>query len=225
MSGDSARANRRVFGLFEVAFDAAYLLSAGFIGASLLIGGGALRKIAAAMALVLVFGDAFHLIPRMAAALVRDVPRMRRALGVGKLVSSVTMTVFYLLLWEFGRMALSPGGMPGLTALVYGLGIARIALCLFPQNRWLDDDMPVNWAVLRNAPFFAMGLAVAGLYLAHAGRVEALRWMWLAVLLSFAFYLPVVLFSGRNRKIGMLMLPKTAMYIWMLVMLSGAAGA
>ncbi|HPF18680.1 MAG TPA: hypothetical protein PLY08_03755 [Bacillota bacterium] len=43
--------------------------------------------------------------------------------------------------------------------------------------------------------------------------------MWLAILLSFAFYLPVVLWSNRYPKIGMLMLPKTCTYLWMLVML------
>jgi len=41
---------------------------------------------------------------------------------------------------------------------------------------------------------------------------------WLAVLLSFGFYLPVVLWSNRQPKVGMLMLPKTCCYLWLLVM-------
>ena len=44
--------------------------------------------------------------------------------------------------------------------------------------------------------------------------------MWLAGALSFAFYLPVALWAGKNRKLGMLMLPKTCMYIWMLLMMN-----
>ena len=35
--------------------------------------------------------------------------------------------------------------------------------------------------------------------------VPGLSWMWLAILLSFGFYLPVVLWSNMNPKIGMLM--------------------
>lgn len=42
--------------------------------------------------------------------------------------------------------------------------------------------------------------------------------MWLAILLSFAFYIPVVLWAEVSPMIGMLMLPKTCMYVWMVVM-------
>ena len=42
--------------------------------------------------------------------------------------------------------------------------------------------------------------------------------MWLAILLSFLFYFPVVLWADVLPIIGMMMLPKTCMYIWMLCM-------
>lgn len=45
----------------------------------------------------------------------------------------------------------------------------------------------------------------------------------LAVLLSFAFYLPWVLLSHEVSIAGMLILPKTVMYIWMIVMFRKAA--
>jgi len=60
---------------------------------------------------------------------------------------------------------------------------------------------------------------VAGLYFFNRASTAGLDLMWLAILLSFAFYLPVVLWSNRYPKIGMLMLPKTCTYLWMLVML------
>ena len=44
------------------------------------------------------------------------------------------------------------------------------------------------------------------------------RWLWLAVLLSFLFYFPVVLWAQAVPLIGMMMLPKTCMYIWMILM-------
>ena len=42
--------------------------------------------------------------------------------------------------------------------------------------------------------------------------------MWLAIVLSFAFYIPVVLFSGVFPPIGALMIPKTCAYVWIVWM-------
>ena len=38
--------------------------------------------------------------------------------------------------------------------------------------------------------------------------------MWLTIVLSFAFYIPVVLFADTIPLIGMLMIPKTCAYVW-----------
>ena len=42
----------------------------------------------------------------------------------------------------------------------------------------------------------------------------ACRWMWLTIVLSFGFYIPVVLWADVNPLIGMLMIPKTCAYVW-----------
>jgi len=38
--------------------------------------------------------------------------------------------------------------------------------------------------------------------------------MWLTIVLSFAFYIPVVLWADVSPMIGMLMIPKTCAYVW-----------
>jgi len=38
--------------------------------------------------------------------------------------------------------------------------------------------------------------------------------MWLAILLSFGFYVPVVLWADVYPLVGMLMIPKTCAYVW-----------
>ena len=43
---------------------------------------------------------------------------------------------------------------------------------------------------------------------------KAFRWMWLTIVLSFAFYIPVVLWADTIPLIGMLMIPKTCAYVW-----------
>ena len=43
---------------------------------------------------------------------------------------------------------------------------------------------------------------------------SSFRWMWLTIVLSFAFYIPVVLLADVIPMIGMLMIPKTCAYVW-----------
>lgn len=211
---------KRVFGIFEAVFDILYLAAAAAIGAILLCsaGGRPLRIAAGVMALILAAGDTFHLTPRVQLIFTHDEPRLRPALGHGKQIASITMTVFYLLLWHIGLRLYLPQGSTFATGIIYLLAAVRIVLCLPGQNGWAEHSPSVKWGILRNIPFFMMGLLVAGLFYFNRAAVPAFGWMWLAILLSFAFYLPVVLFVGRSPKVGMLMLPKTCAYLWMLTM-------
>ena len=43
---------------------------------------------------------------------------------------------------------------------------------------------------------------------------KAFKFMWLTIVLSFGFYIPVVLFADMIPLIGMLMIPKTCAYVW-----------
>lgn len=217
---------KRVFGRVEAVFDLCYLAAAAVMGLVLLCTAGAdsVRRLAGVMALVLAFGDAFHLCPRVGVIFTGDGGRFAAALGRGKQVTSVTMTVFYVLLWHIGLLRF-PAVPPAATAVLYGLAAVRIVLCLLPQNRWEAESPPVGWGVARNVPFLLQGLLVAGLYWQNGGAQPALSWLWLAILLSFACYLPVVLWSHRNRRLGMLMLPKTCMYLWMIAMFLSHNGA
>lgn len=209
---------KRVFGTVEAIFDLLYLAAALCIGLALAFtgAGNPVWLLAGVMALVLACGDAFHLVPRMIAVFGRQEERLRGALGRGKQITSITMTVFYVLLWHVGLMLFLPSNGVRWSYLVYLLAAARILLCLLPQNRWQERYPPVDWAVWRNIPFFLLGGAVCALFYAYRGVVPGLEFAWLAIALSFLFYLPVVLWSNKFPAIGMLMLPKTCAYLWLL---------
>lgn len=211
---------KRVFGLFEAVFDVVYLIAALTLGFVLLStkSDNTARLLAGVMAIVLVCGDAFHLLPRIKVIITHQEERLRRALGIGKQVTSITMTFFYLFLWQIGLMIFPPISTNFWTYLVYFLATVRILLCLLPQNKWQDRYPPVNWGIWRNIPFFLLGITVAILFFLQRNQTPSFNLMWLAILLSFGFYLPVVLYSNKNPKIGMLMLPKTCTYLWMLAM-------
>lgn len=136
-------------------------------------------------------------------------------LGTGKLITSITMTLFYLLMYFIFEIRYQKKNVAMRTVMCV-LAVVRIALCLFPQNDW-TGAAPVIWGVYRNIPFTVMGLIMIVLYFMER-RDEFFRWMWLAITLSFAFYLPVVLWADVHAMIGMLMLPKTCMYIWIVMM-------
>ena len=210
---------KRVFGLFEVVFDIVYLFLALLLGLAMLkMGKGEISIYAGVMALVLVFGDSFHLLPRIIVVLKDQEEKYRLALGRGKQITSISMTIFYIFLWEIGLGVSKLEIDPVWSYTLYGLALLRIVLCFLPGNRWTDRHPPVKYGIIRNIPFLLEGLMVSGLYFSLGQDVEALRFMWLAILLSFLFYLPVVLWANKKPMIGMLMLPKTCTYIWILFM-------
>ncbi len=172
-----------------------------------------------ALALVLGGGDAFHLIPRVQMHIRGRNERTAGRLGFGEAVTSVTMTVFYILLlyiWKALFLQVSvPAAIP---ALIWITALVRIVLCLFPQNRWMSGGN-LTWSLFRNIPFAVTGILVIILFAlsGNAGGLGMQR-MCLAIALSFGFYFPVTLFAKKKPMIGTLMLPKTLMYVWMLAM-------
>ena len=206
----------------ESIFDLCYLIFAIISGILLLIKSGKRKEIRfyGSMTLLLGCGDAFHLIPRVLNYWTDA--DYTAVLGIGKLITSVTMTVFYLLMEYARRERYQMQGEKSLLITVWALSICRIALCCFPQNEWTSAEPSLLWGILRNIPFAILGVLTVVLWFRSAKQDKTFKCMWLAVTLSFLFYIPVVLFAQSIPLIGMLMLPKTCMYIWMIVMFLNA---
>lgn len=204
--------------IVETLFDAVYLISVITIGIIMIRGskGNHQFRLFGWMAVVLGVGDSFHLVPRALALCTTGLENYTVPLGVGKWITSVTMTVFYVLLYYVWRQRYQIKGKQSLTAAMYILAGLRIILCMMPQNRWLSAEAPLSWGIYRNIPFALLGLLVIVLFYRSAKEYEdkAFRWMWLTIVLSFGFYIPVVLWADTIPMIGMLMIPKTCAYVW-----------
>ena len=204
--------------IVETLFDAVYLISVITIGVKMILGckGESQFRLFGWMAVVLGAGDSFHLIPRAVALCTTGLENYIVPLGLGKWITSVTMTVFYVLLYYVWRQRYKVKGQNGLTAAVYALAAVRIALCMMPQNQWLSAEAPLFWGIWRNIPFALLGIVVIVLFYRSAKEKQdkAFRWMWLTIVLSFGFYIPVVLWADAIPMIGMLMIPKTCAYAW-----------
>ncbi len=207
--------------IMETSFDIVYLVTVLTLGIQMLrqCGSRAQFRLFGAMAVVLGAGDAFHLVPRAVALCTTGLENFTVALGAGKWITSITMTVFYVLLYYVWRLRYQVSGRRGLTALVWVLAALRIGLCMMPQNRWLSADSPLSWGIWRNLPFAALGIVIIVLFFrsAREHKDKAFRWMWLTIVLSFCFYIPVVLWADSVPMIGMLMIPKTCAYVWTVV--------
>ena len=204
--------------IIETLFDAVYLISVITIGILMIRKSKGNRQFTmfGIMAVLLGSGDAFHLVPRAFALCTTGLENFTVQLGLGKWITSVTMTIFYVILYYIWRERYQIKGHNATTAAIYVLAGLRIVLCMMPQNEWLSAETPLSWGIYRNIPFALMGLLIIVLFYKSAKERndQSFRWMWMTIVLSFAFYIPVVLWADVVPTIGMLMIPKTCAYVW-----------
>ena len=207
-------------GIGETIFDSIYLTSAILVGLYLI-------KISknnnqcllfGIMSVILGVGDSFHLIPRCYALLTDGLNNHLRSIGIGKLITSITMTIFYLLLYHILILRYPTSKNNFFTIIIYIFAIIIIILCFHSQNLCTSPNQPLSWGIYRNIPFALMGLIIIILYYIYTSSDFNFKYMWLAITLSFLFYIPVVLWAHIYPIIGALMIPKTFAYIWVVYM-------
>lgn len=120
--------------IMETLFDAVYLVTVVTLGCIMVKSAQDREtKLFGWMAVILGCGDAFHLVPRAWALCTDGLAAHAAALGAGKFITSITMTIFYVILYHIGKRRYGLHSR-ALTGAVYTLAAARIGLCLFPQN-------------------------------------------------------------------------------------------
>lgn len=207
--------------IMETLFDAIYLSSVIILGLQMIIKGknNQYIKLFGYMSVLLGFGDAFHLVPRSYALLTTGLESHAGALGFGKFVTSITMTIFYVILYRIWELRFDIKNSRNLRAVIGVLAAIRIILCFFPQNQWFIYNSPISWGIYRNIPFAIMGIIM--IYIMYREAVKHkdkdYKFMALAVFLSFALYIPVVLWGTIYRPVGILMIPKTLAYVWIVL--------
>ena len=204
--------------IFETIFDILYLSTVIFLGYKMIKESKGRKQywLFGIMAVVLGFGDAFHLIPRAIALCTTGLANYTAALGFGKMITSITMTIFYVLLYYVWRERYEVKGQDKFTWAVWILAISRVVLSLMPQNDWLSASAPLSWGIYRNIPFAILGGLIIYLFYKSARKAndKAFKNLWLTIVLSFGFYIPVVLFADSIPVVGILMIPKTCAYVW-----------
>lgn len=164
------------------------------------------------LTLILGFGDAFHLIPRVIKNIIGETEKVKWWMNLGLIVTSITMTIFYIILfyiWEIKYVSNSNS----ILIFIWITAILRIIICLLPQNNWFSGGNK-KMSIYRNVVFAIMGIVETVLFMMLGGTYGIT--MSICITLSFTFYIPVALFGKDNPKLGILMIPKTIMYIIMI---------
>lgn len=204
--------------IMETLFDVVYLTAVVTLGILMIkdANGNKQYTLFGIMAVVLGSGDSFHLVPRAIALCTTGLENYTVSLGIGKFITSITMTIFYVLLYYVWRKRYDIRANQGTTIAVYLLAATRIILCFFPQNAWTSANPSLAWGIYRNIPFALLGLLIIILFYKSAKQHsdKSFRFMWLTIVLSFAFYIPVVLWADAIPLVGILMIPKTCAYVW-----------
>ncbi len=134
--------------------------------------------------------------------------------GLGALSTAITVTIFYLLMLDVWRKRFNQVfGWFEYTLIT--AGVLRLLFMLLPVNQWNSVVPPQPWSTIRNLPLTLVGLGVAYLFLrdARAKGDRTFQWMGVMILVSYACYIPVILFVQQVPMIGMLMIPKTMAYV------------
>mgnify|MGYP000027432177 FL=1 len=161
--------------VMEAIFDAAYLIF-DLVAAILFFTfskGNILFVLYGILTLTLCGGDAFHLVPRIIRAVRGSDEKIKRQLGIGLQVSSVTMTVFYIILMYVWKFTFPEMIIPTIVeAVVWISAVVRIVICMFPQNNWCTDEGNMKLSIIRNAVFAVTGIGVIILYLISGNWIQ-----------------------------------------------------
>ena len=154
--------------VMEAIFDMAYLIF-DLVAAILFFifsQGNMLFILYGVLTLTLCGGDAFHLVPRIIRAVHGSNDKIKRQLGIGLQVSSITMTVFYIILMYIWKFTFPELKMPAIIeAIIWISAVVRIVICMFPQNNWCTDEGNMKLSIIRNAVFAVTGIGVIILYI------------------------------------------------------------
>jgi hypothetical protein len=95
------------------------------------------------------------------------------------------------------------------------MGVVRLGLMIPAVNQWTAVVSPMPWSIIRNIPLMIQGLGLVYLLFRDSARAgdrtfNLIAWM---IVISFACYIPVILFAPAHPLLGMLMIPKTCAYL------------
>ena len=164
--------------------------------------------------LLLAFGDTGHVGFRVVAYALGGLEANPLWVGLGALATAITVTFFYVLMLDIWRVHF--GKKYGwFEYLLLASVPARFIVMALPGNNWGSTIPPIFWGPFRNIFLMILGIGVLYLILRDSIRTQdrLFRWVAYCIFFSYLFYTPVIFWVRQVPMLGMLMIPKTIMYV------------
>ncbi len=163
---------------------------------------------------LLALGDTGHVGFRVAAYLLGGLEQNSLLVGLGALATAVTVTIFYVLMLYIWKARFN-GKFGWFEYFLLASAAARLVVIAFPQNEWGSLVPPAFWGVFRNIFLMVLGVGVLYLILRDALKTNdsTYKWVGICIFFSYLFYMPVIFWVREVPMLGMLMIPKTIMYL------------
>lgn len=163
---------------------------------------------------LLALGDTGHVGFRVIAYATGGLEENPLLVGLGALATAITVTFFYMLIAEIWRLRFDKDKTILWWSLII-VGVIRLIIMVSPSNDWTSVVPPFGWSLARNIPLMIQGIVVASLLLLDGKRQDDKFSINIAIMIfiSYACYIPVILFVQQIPMLGMLMIPKTLAYV------------
>ena len=87
--------------------------------------------------------------------------KLKDNLVIGLQVSSITMTIFYIILLFIWKLTFPTLTAPlWIEAMIWISAIIRIVVCFLPQNNWTSEEGNRKLSLIRNVVFAVTGMGV-----------------------------------------------------------------
>ena len=163
---------------------------------------------------LLALGDTGHVGFRVVAFTMSGLENPTLLMGMGSLATAITVTVFYVVMLYIWKVRFD-GKFGWFEFALLASVLVRVVVMAFPQNEWGSAVARLFWGHLRNAllTFFGGGVLFLILRDSIKARDRLFRWVAYCIFFSYLFYVPVVFMVHEMPELGMLMIPKTLMYM------------
>lgn len=163
---------------------------------------------------LLALGDTGHVGFRVIAYGLGGLDSNPTLVGLGALATAITVTFFYMIVVEIWRLRFEKDRSIIWWLLIL-VGLIRLIIMLPSGNDWGSVVPPFSWSLARNVPLMIQGLVVAGLLFIDGRKQNDSFSIKIAgmIFISYACYIPVILFVQKVPLLGMLMIPKTLAYV------------
>jgi hypothetical protein len=163
---------------------------------------------------LLALGDTGHVGFRVLAYALGGLEQNPLLVGLGALATAITVTFFYVLMLDIWRLRFDQKFGWFEYVLLVSVPVRLIVMAL-PGNHWGSVTPPPFMGPLRNIFLMILGIGVLILILRDSIRTEDLLFRRIAycIFFSYLFYTPVIFLARQYPMVGMLMIPKTIMYV------------